>query len=163
MAQRAHEIAILRRVPGYARLHIPPLIYSGKAAFLLERELLAIDGVRRVTIKKELGKVSIHYDPVLADEREILLTVDRIATPLVREDQVENYHRTLKSVLTHRRKRLVGKAVVSVLLIYLVKLHWRLLTQRWLRNPLKYWAELGAIGALIYLHRKQIRGAPSLD
>lgn len=159
MGRQADEIVILRRFPGYLRLHVPPLIYSGKAAYLLERELLGADGVRKVSVKKELGKLSVHFDNVMTPEAAILLLIDRIATPLLREDQQGTYEKTLAEVEIAQKKRLARKVVVAVILAYLLKIHWRLITRRWIRDPVRYWAPLTTLAVLIYIHRKHIKGA----
>lgn len=163
MVRQANEIVILRRFPGYVRLHIPPLIYSGKAAYLLESELLTIDGIRKVAIKKELGKLSVHFDNVLVPESQVFLAINRIATPLLREDQQGVYEKTIVDVEAARRKRIARKIVVAVILTYLVKIHWRLVSRRWIRDPVRYWAPLMTLGVLIYIHRKQLKGAVDFD
>lgn len=162
VGRAADEILILRRFSGYLRLHVPALVYSAKASYLLERALSAVDGVRKVGIKKELGKLSIYYDSILTPEREILLAVDLVATPLLKSDQQEVYEKTMVQVEDARRRMLARKAVVVVIVWYLVDIHWTLI-RRWVRNPIRHWPKLLTIVVLIYLHRKQLKGAVSLE
>lgn len=163
MSRRADEILILRRFSGYLRLHIPPLIYSPKASLLVQKKLLAFDGVRKVDIKKELGKISVHYDPIVVPEKGLLLAIDEVASPLLRHEEQESYERVVTDIERARQKRLMRKAVVAVILIYLLRIHWRLLTQRWLRDPVNHLPTLLAIATLIYIHRKHIKEVPSFD
>lgn len=163
VVRQADEILILRRFGGYLRLHIPALIYSGKAAYLLERGLTALEGVRKIAIKKETGKLSVYYDEVMAPESEILLAVDKVATPLLSSDHAEIYKKTMAEVESAERRRLMEHAVVAGVLVYLLKIHWRLITRYWLRNPIRYWPEILAIASLIYLHRRQIRGVVAVE
>ena len=145
------------------RVHIPPLIYSAKAGYLLEKELRALDGVRKISIKKELGKMSVHYDSVMASERHLFLAIDRVATPLIREDQQASYEKTLAEVESAQLKRLARKATVTVILAYLVNIHWRLISRKWMRDPITHWPKLASIGVLIYIHRKHIKGGVGLE
>lgn len=163
MDRRADEILILRRFPGYLRFHIPPLIYSAKAAHLIEKSLLAIEGVRRVMLKKEMGKVSVYFDAVMVPENQVFLKIDEVATPLLKRDQQESYEKVVAQIEDARRRRLIRKATVTVILAYLVKVHWRLVSRYWIRDPIRHWPKLASIGVLIYIHRKHIREAPNFD
>lgn len=158
----ASEIVILRRFPGYLRLHIPPLIYTGKAAYLLEKALLAMDGIRKVSIQKQLGKLSIHFDEVLTQERAVLLVVNEVATPLLRGDEQPLYEKTLAEVENVERKLIARKVVVAAILAYLLKVHWRLLSRKWIQDPVAHWPKLVSIATILYIHRKHIKGAVTI-
>ena len=160
--RQADEILILRRFDGYVRLHIPPVLYSGKAASILEKGLRK-EGVRKVNITKNLGKVSVFYDTLAVLEKEILLIVDKLMTPLLKKDQQEFYEKTLVDMEQLRNRRLLRKAVVSVILIYLIRVHWRLISRSWIRDPVTHWPKLVSIGVLLYIHRKHIREAPNFE
>lgn len=163
MLRQANEILILRRFPGYSRFHIPALIYSAKASYLLEKGLSAIDGVRKVTIKKNIGKISVYYDTVLTPEGEIFLAMDRIATPLLKGDQQESYEKIMTDVEVARKRRLVRKIAVSAILIYLAKVHYHLMVRQWLKDPIRHAPKLASIAILIYIHRKHIKAAPNFE
>ena len=161
--RKADEILILRRFSGYLRLHIPALIYNPKASLLLEKELSAFDGVRKVNVKKEMGKLSLHYDSILTLESSLLLLIDRIATALLRSDRQESYEKVMAEVEKARQRRLVRKAAVTVIMIYLIKIHWKYIARQWVQDPIRHWPKLATIGVLLYVHRKHIQGALSFE
>ena len=163
MDRRSDEILILRRFSGYLRFHIPPLIYSPKSSHLLQKKLLSLEGVRKVTIKKELGKLSVHYDAILVRERDVLVAIDEVSTRLLKRVDRESYEVVLSDAEKAHQRRLIRKAVVTVILVYLVRVHWRLISQQWVRDPVTHWPKLLAIATLLYIHRKHIREAPNFD
>jgi len=160
--RQADEILLLRRVPGYLRAHLPPLIYDAKAARVIDAELREVEGIRKVSINKQLGKVTIHYDTLVASERDLIFLIDRVITPLLQTAKQELYENTLRAVTTSETKRVVRKVVVVVILVYLVDLHWSLMGY-WLRTPVKSWAKLATVGAMIYMHRNHIKGGLGLN
>jgi hypothetical protein len=156
------EILLLRRAKGYVRLQIPPLLYVRALALKLERALLELKGVRRVTLNPSLARLSVYYDPWIADDRAALLAIDRLATPLLARMEPEGFALALREQRTARLKRIGGKAVQVAYLGALLAVHLWLL-RMWLRNPLRYWWAWGLIGFGIYTHRRQIRAAPTVS
>ncbi|MBI4403772.1 MAG: hypothetical protein HY537_06410 [Deltaproteobacteria bacterium] len=156
MTKRSDEILILRRFPGYLRLHVPPLMYDAKASLLLQGELVKIEGVRKVDINKQGGRISVHYDVLVVKEGAILLEVNRIAAGLLKQEQQEAYEKIMKDVEAARVRTIANIAINSVVVAYLVKAHWMLIKHHWLRKPLKNLTPLSAIAVIIYLHRRQI-------
>lgn len=121
-----------------------------------------MDGIRKVSIQKEFGKLSIHFDEILTPERTVLLVVDGVATPLLRSDEQPQYEKTLAEVDMAERKRLARKVVVAAILAYLINVHWRLLSRKWIQDPVAHWPKLVSIAAILYIHRKHIKGAVTI-
>lgn len=157
MNKHGHEILILRRMPGYLRLHIPPLVYDAKAGYLLNRELSKVVGVRKIRLKPEAARLSIHYDELAVKESTLLLKIDRIASGLLKAEQQSLFERTIANVARASRRKVASIIVNAVIIVYLIKAHWMLARHHWFRRPAKNWWPLTVIGMIIYLHRRQIK------
>ena len=60
------------------------------------------------------------------------------------------------------KEHLINDFLVDVLVIYLVKVHWNLITQHWLRRPFRYRYQWLAVLYLIYLHVRSRKPKPQL-
>lgn len=153
----SHEILILRRFGGYLRLHIPPVIYSPKIASQLQTALKNIKGVRRVFVKHNLGRVSVHYDKIFTSEKELLLLIDRIASPALDQSKHSLYEKTFSRSKREKRVRQIEKTVTWVTVAYLIRVHWMVARGHWFRRPLKNWLPWLSIIAAIYLHKRSLK------
>ncbi len=67
-------------------------------------------------------------------------------------------------VFLKSKESLVLDFLTDVLVLYLVKVHWHLITQHWLRRPFRYRYQLLAVIYLIYLHvRSRKPKSPSIQ
>jgi hypothetical protein len=150
------EILVIKRATGYLRLHLPPLLYAPALAGRLEKALLALRGVRRVTVDRPRARLSVHYDPWLTDDRPALLLVDAQATPLLDRMDAATFTAALVEQRDARRAELAER---GARVVYLGLLGW---VHIWvfraaLRNPLRFWWVWALLAFGIWTHRRQIR------
>ena len=155
------EILVMKRAVGYLRLHLPPLLYAPALAIKLERALLALRGVRRVTVDRQRARLSVYYDPWLTDDRPTLLVIDAQATPLLERMDAATFATTLVEQRDARRGELAER---GARVVYLGLLGW---VHVWvfraaLRDPLRFWLVWALLGFGVWTHRRQIRATKLL-
>jgi hypothetical protein len=160
--QWPREILVLVRRSGYLRLHVPPLLYAPALAPKLEKALLGLCGVRRVVADRNRARLSVYYDPWIADDRAALLEVDRLATPLVARMEPAAFDAAMVEQDAARRERLRGKAVQAAYTGALVFVHWYVL-RGWVRDPVRHWWAWGLVGFGVWTHRRQLARIPNLQ
>lgn len=156
------DIVLLRRGRGYVRLHVPPLLYVRSLSPQLQKALLALKGVRKVTVNVDLARFSVFYDPWITDDRPILLEIDRLATPLLPRMDPQQFQLALREQRRARLMRVGGKVGKGAYFVAIVGVHaW--MFKYWVRRPLRYWWVWALVGAGVYIHRQQIRAIPKLS
>jgi calcium-translocating P-type ATPase len=73
------EPAVIHRLPGRLRVHVPGSEPGERAG--LERAVRGLPGVRRVRASGQTGNVLVQFDPDVADERAILTALARGGQP----------------------------------------------------------------------------------
>jgi hypothetical protein len=155
------EILVLKRSAGYLRLHLPPLLYSPALATRLNRSLLALRGVRRVSTDRNLARLSVYYDPWLTDDRPILLEIDRQGTPLLQKSTPEAFTTALVEQRSARRAELAERGARVAYLGLLAWVHvW--VFRAALRRPLRLWWVWALLAFGIWTHRRQIKATKLL-
>lgn len=150
------EILVTKRAAGYLRVHLPPLLYAPALAIKLEKALLALAGVRRVTADRQRARLSVFYDPWLTNDRPSLLVIDAQATPLLERMDEPTFATTLVEQRSVRRAELAER---GARVVYLGLLGW---VHVWvfraaLRNPVRFWWVWALVGFGVWTHRRQIR------
>lgn len=156
------EILVLRRASGYLRVHVPPLLYAPALGTKLDKALRALPGVRRVNIDRNRARLSVFYDPWIADDRAALLEIDRHATPLVGRMEPAPFAAALTEQERARREYLRNKLMNAAYTGAIVYVHWYVL-RRWVRTPGRHWWAWGLVGFGVWMHRRQIRQIPTLS
>lgn len=155
------EILVLKRVVGYLRVHLPPLLYAPVLAIKLEKGLLALRGVRRVNIDRQRARLSVFYDPWLTDDRPALLLIDTYGTPLLDRMDASTFRAALVDQRDARRAEWSER---GARVVYLGLLGW---VHVWvfraaLRDPFRFWWVWALVGFGVWTHRRQIRSAKLL-
>ena len=150
-----NEIMILYRRPGEFKLRLPPLSYSGKAAYSLQENLASAVGVEEIKIDESAATVCVSFDPASTTEKKLFLLIDQLIRPLLAKASDSDYQQVAQTQKWAKIKRLTFSAGVLLSLGYLAYIHARLFL-RWIFNPFRYWAPLAVVGFLIYSHRKVV-------
>jgi hypothetical protein len=159
---KPRELLVLRRDPGYLRVHVPPLLYVASLAGKLEAAVRAIPGVRRVLIDRHRARIAVYYDRWTAEPARILVALNQAASPLMGRMEPEAFALAFDEQDQARRERIAGKAAQGAYLGLLGWAHWHVL--RWaVRNPANAWWVWALVGFGIYTHRHQIRRIPQLS
>jgi hypothetical protein len=151
----------MKRTSGYLRLHLPPLLYVPALGSRLERALLGLRGVRRVTIDRQRARLSVYYDPWLTDDRPTLVEIDRQASPVVDRMTAEDFSTSLVDRRNLRRSELAERGARIVYLGLLVWVHLFILRAA-LRDPIRFWWVWALVGFGIGIHRRQIKAVKIL-
>lgn len=193
----ARSIVVRHREPGHLRFQLPAELCIGVRAAALEAGLQGKAGIYRVTLYRDINKLSVRYDPHQSSEREVVLALraqlDRLPGPLAQALQPagEQIGHTLieakekigrgarrqfaqlrlylmklrqgqpkEGTLQARLQPIIAnalteKAVINFLndliAFYLIKVHWELISKRWMRNPVAHADAWLAIFYLTYL------------
>jgi hypothetical protein len=156
------EILVLRRTSGYLRLHVPPLLYVPTLATKLQKGLLALRGVRRVTIDRHRARLSVFYDPWLTEDRAALLEIDRQATGLLDRSEPGEFQAAWLEQDEARRERIQRKLANGAYTGAIVFVHGYVL-RGWIRDPVRHWWAWGLVGWGLWTHRRQIKQIPDLS
>ncbi len=150
------EILVTRRTAGYLRLHLPPLLYAPALGIKLEKALIALRGVRRVTVDRQRARLSIFYDPLLTDDRASLLLIDSQASPLLDRMDEARFATALVEQRDVRRAELAERAARVVYLGLLVWVHLWVFRSA-LRSPVRLWWFWALMVFSVWTHRRPIK------
>jgi len=164
----SRSVVVRHKEPGHLRLELPPRLFDPGARAHLEAGLRDRVGVYRVVFEPEGRRLSIHFDPgqcSLADVacrlRGLLDNLPAASEPAAATatgpaplpgarlfGQARQWaERFLGGTLKSRIEpimtgALTEKATINflndVLMFYLVKVHWDLITKRWMKDPIKH-------------------------
>jgi hypothetical protein len=159
-ADLARRILVRHKAAGHLRLELPAELRAGPTAAALAAGLRQLAGVYRVDFEPADGRLSIRYDEHLCslhqtarhlrgllDGLDLSPAADQPPAPPA-EPPVERLLRLLpraaQSTLGARLQpvlasALTEKAIINFLndlvMFYLIKVHWELITKRWLKDP----------------------------
>lgn len=156
------QLLVLRRDPGYLRMHVPPLLYAPALHGKLEAALQALPGVRRVVCDRHQARLSVFYDRRMTKDVPLMAAVVAAAEPHIGRMQPEPFAVALAEQQEARSERMAGKAAQGAYIGLLGLAHWHVL--RWaIRYPTRAWWAWGLLGFALYTHRRQIRRIPELS
>lgn len=167
------DIRVLAREPGYLRLRLPLPYRHADIGRRLEAELAPIAGVRYVSWLTAEGKLAIRYDPSRLDERALAQRVwDSLAglpappaseensPPIGLAERLGDFKARFIRFAPSRLRPLLDQATTEkallnfandVLMFYLIRVHWRLITERWLIAPGRHLDAWLAVFYLLFL------------
>lgn len=164
----SRAITVRHKEPGRLRLELPPRLFDPAAKGHLESGLRTRAGIYRVVFEPEGCRLSLHFDPgqcSLADVgrqlRSLLDTLPPESAPSPATAPASSPLPGAKLIVDAGKwaERFVGGSIKArldpvlkgaltekasinflndVLMFYLVKVHWDLITKRWMKEPLKY-------------------------
>lgn len=173
------RIVLRYRAPGHLRFALPKALLSGQAGNRLAEILGQQRGIYRIRVFADQGKLSIRYFDGLTDVPQIAEALAAATEQCAAEcrelasadpdeeetgwldNAVQEARETFSAAgIVFRsvfnppeggRNGLVGEFLTDVLVLYLVKAHWHLITQHWLRRPWEFRYEWSAAIYMIYL------------
>lgn len=179
------SVEVLHRESGYLRLRFPPQWRTAAVGATLEDGLKTLAGVRRVTWLTAEGRLAVRFDPHACTHADVARCIKTLlaglsqpaAMPAAPAPSTDSPPASLASRLDELRERLVGatparfrpivesatteKAIINffndVLAFYLIKVHWELIVDRWIKDPVKYgnaWLTVFYLVFLLVRYRK---------
>lgn len=168
----ARTVEVLAREPGYLRLRLPLAFRRPTIGRRLETECAQLPGMRYVAWLTAEGKLALRYDPARLSERTLAeWLLSRLET-LAGESQAEeepgmrlaerlgDVKARLIALAPERLRPLIEQATTEkailnfandVLVFYLIRIHWSLISERWLKEPAKHLDAWLAVFYLLYL------------
>jgi hypothetical protein len=165
-ASLSHAIAVRHKEPGHLRLELPARLLDAAARAHLDAGLRELAGVYRVGFEPAGRRMSIRYEPQQCSQQDVARQLRSLldtlppesepvaapaAAPLPGAKLIGDAGKwadrflggTIKSRLDPVMKgALTEKATLNflndVLMFYLIKIHWDLITKRWMKEPLKH-------------------------
>jgi hypothetical protein len=165
-AALSRAILVRHKEPGHLRLELPPRLTDPAAQAHLDAGLRERSGIYRVGFEPEGRRLSIHFEPgqcTLADVgrqlRGLLDTLPPESSPASSPAPAPLPGAELLGQARKWAERFMGGSIQSrldpimkgaltekasinflndVLMFYLVKVHWDLITKRWMKEPLKH-------------------------
>jgi len=165
-AALSRAIAVRHKEPGHLRLELPPRLLDAAARAHLDAGLRERLGVYRVSFEPAERRMSIRYEPQQCSQQDVARHLRGLldtlpaesapatapaAAPLPGAQLISDAGKwadrflggTIKSRLEPVMKgALTEKASINflndVLMFYLIKIHWDLITKRWMKDPLKH-------------------------
>ncbi len=166
-ASLSRAIAVRHKEPGHLRLELPLRLFDPAARAHLDVGLRERIGVYRVTFEPKDRRLSIRYEPQQCSQQDVArqlrglldtlppespaFAVPAETAPLPGAKLIGDAGKwadrflggTIKSRLDPVMKgALTEKASINflndVLMFYLIKIHWDLITKRWMKEPLKH-------------------------
>lgn len=184
-ADLARAIVVRHKEAGHLRFELPARLFDPAARVHLDTGLRQCAGVYRIVFEADGNRLSIHFDPdqcglaavarclrALLDDlppesapEELAAAPSQPEASLFRQAQTwaERFlGGTIKSRLEPvLNGALTEKATINflndVLMFYLVKVHWELITKRWMKEPIKHadaWATTFYLIFLLMRYRK---------
>lgn len=182
-------ITVRHKESGHLRLELPPELAGPAARAHLDRGLHRLAGVYRVGFEPEGRRLSIRFEPLQCTVHDVARQLrallndlpaetapSAVAPPPATMPAANLYHRARHwseqiagSALNARLRpvlqgALTEKATINflndVLMFYLVKVHWDLITKRWLKQPIQHadaWLTTFYLAFLLVRYRKSIK------
>ncbi|MCX7897713.1 MAG: hypothetical protein N2441_07560 [Rhodocyclaceae bacterium] len=166
----ARDVEVLARAPGFLRLRLPLALRRPEIGQRLEAELSALPGMRYVCWHTPEGKLALRFDPRRLEEKWLaarlfaMLAKYADQEPRAEDEPVPTLGERLGdlkarliTLAPHPLRPLIERATTEkallnfandVLLFYLIRVHWSLISERWLKAPAKH---LDAWLAVFYL------------
>lgn len=168
----SRQVRLRHRAPGYLRFDLPAALCTAAGARHLESILRRTEGIYRVDLRRRARKLSVRYFEAGCDVATIARRMHTAIETLpaappccaahtepgqrswLQEKAVE-IRETAQAlrILGGRalRQKWLGELVHDTVVLYLIRIHWHLITQHWLVNPWRYRYELGTAFYLLYL------------
>jgi hypothetical protein len=166
-ANLSRAIAVRHKEPGHLRLELPLRLFDPAARAHLDTGLRERIGVYRVSFETGERRMSIRYEPQQCSQQDVARQLRGLLDTLPPESPASAVPAetaslpgakligdagkwadrflggTIKSRLEPVMKgALTEKASINfindVLMFYLIKVHWDLITKRWMKEPLKH-------------------------
>jgi hypothetical protein len=165
-ASLSRAIAVRHKEPGHLRLDLPLRLFDPAACAHLDAGLRARAGIYRVSFEPEGRRLSIRYEPEQCTQQDVARQLRSLLDTLPPESPASDVPAAaplpgakLLSDASKWAERFVGGSIKSrldpvmkgaltekasinflndVLMFYLVKVHWDLITKRWMKEPLKH-------------------------
>lgn len=185
------QVIVRHREAGHLRLQLPAVFSRPAVQSVLADGLRTLHGVYRTDFSAMTGGVvlSLHYEPLACHEVRLIRALPALlGAALAAQDAAEMETLPTGQVSAFRStvlmlESLIPEAIASRLLplfrqslseqailnflndmvaFYLVRVHWDLITQRWLRQPLQFRKAWMAVFYLIFLlvrFRRQMQKA----
>lgn len=181
----ASAIEVLERSPGYLRLRLPPALRQPAAGAAIEQSLAALPGVQRVTLLTAEGRLAVRFDPRAASHaaiavrlKSLLAELPQAETPAAAPasstaapaqgfaERLGEMREKLILAAPERFRPLVESATTEkavtnffndIVAFYLIKVHWDLIVNRWIKDPVKYgnaWLTVFYLVFLLIRYRK---------
>ena len=157
------QVVLRYRSPGHVRFALPAALCQPGVAERLVAGLSKTPGVYQVDLYRRQGKLSIRYLEGMGDFMRLTSTLHRLVAqsekpipaqlvPSLSEN--DNIARSaVQPIPTAARKtdKFLLEFFTDVLVLYLIKAHWHLITLHWLKRPWQYRYEWMAALYLIFL------------
>jgi hypothetical protein len=181
----ASSIQVLQRDSGYLRLQLPASLRSVAIGAALESSLKSLPGVQRSTWLTAEGKLAIRFDSAIATHADVARRVKAVLSQQPQSEtaeaaseataaeanpslgaRAEALREKLISAAPARFRPLVDSATTEkaitnftndIVVFYLIKTHWDLITKFWLKDPVKYgnaWLTVFYLVFLLVRYRK---------
>jgi hypothetical protein len=159
----ARAITVRHKEPGHLRLELPARLFGPAARTHLDVGLRERIGIYRVTFEPEGRRLSIRYEPEQCSQQDVARQLRGLLDSLPAESEPVATPATpgagLLGAASKWADRFTGGSLGSrleplmkgtltekasinflndVLMFYLVKVHWDLITKRWMKEPLKH-------------------------
>jgi hypothetical protein len=162
----SRAIAVRHKEPGHLRLELPPRLLDAAAQAHLDAGLRKRAGIYRVSFEAGERRMSIRYEPLQCSQQDVARQLHSLldtlppktapattpaTAPLPGAKLIGDAGKwadrflggTIKSRLDPVMKgALTEKASINflndVLMFYLIKIHWDLITKRWMKEPVKH-------------------------
>jgi hypothetical protein len=162
----SRAIAVRHKEPGHLRLELPPRLLDAAARAHLDAGLRERLGIYRVSFEPGERRMSIRYEPHQCSQQDVACQLRSLLDTLPPESSPSSAPAaaalpgakligdagkwadrflggTIKSRLDPVMKdALTEKASINflndVLMFYLIKIHWDLITKRWMKEPVKH-------------------------
>lgn len=176
----AADIQVLERADGYLRLRLPPELRNPAAGAAIESALQAMAGVQRVTLLTREGRLAIRFEPRATTHAAVALrlkttleglpeaSLEPAAMPAAESApagegfaaRFDDLRGKLVAAAPERFRPLVESATTEkavtnffndIVAFYLIKVHWELIVNRWIKDPVKYGNAWLTVFYLVYL------------
>lgn len=162
---------------GHVRFSLPAELCGGEAASLIEAGLMGQEGLYRVRLSTDGCKLSIHYREAVTNVKKIALALRNIveklppqalapaasaSTPLGGHALSAAIARLLGGRGLFIDKETERKATLvlnELVVLYLIRRHWRFITGQLIRHPLKSMGAWLSAFYLLFLYVRHKRGA----
>lgn len=157
----AAAIEVLQRAEGYLRLRLPAALRTPDFGATLEKSLQALPGVLRTSWLTVEGKLAVRFDPQRLSPADIarriksLLPAEPVAGSVPESvpesvslgERLDDLRAKLIAAAPPRFRPLVANATTEkaitnftndIVAFYLIKVHWDLIVNHWIKEPVKY-------------------------
>lgn len=176
----ARTIEVLQRHAGYLCLRFPPALRDRAFGITLDEGIMSLPGIVQIAWITAEGKLLVRFDPALCTHADVARRVKALLpesppaaptatdpatgeTPSPRPglaDYLGDLRGKLVTVAPERFRPVVESATTEkavtnffndIVAFYLIKVHWDLIVNRWLKEPVKYGNAWMTVFYLVYL------------